>query len=585
MGTVVTTLTGSSGFMDGHLHVAKFRYPSGIVCHNTTTPLPKLFVADRSNHRIRMIDIAGQQVTTVAGSGSSVAGQGGHGSRDGDSMTAQFYNPHGVALDYTGTSGSPDIYVVDHNSHKVRKIDQVNNLVHHVAGTGSAGYSDGIATSPGRLYYPSGISLKRYSADPKNLYVADYNSHRIRYINLQTQVTNLLAGSGTAGYYDGSFTYARFNYPNDVAVYRHKMLYIADESSHRIRKLNLVTKTLYLVGGSGTASFRDGRPSSAYFNNPRDVSVFALTPSSDPEVYVADWSNHRVRKIHKNEVLTIAGSYSQGFLDGVGLNTRFYNPRGIAVDPIAYPPLLYVADMSNNRIRQIDMQGMAVHTIGGGATAGLKDGKGTTTLFNNPRAIVFDTSGSDNLWILYVADYNNHKIRKIDLTNKMVDTLAGTGGAGYRNGAALQAFSARFNKPEGLAMKDKSSLYVADTYNHKIRMIDTISESVDTTIAGSASAGQRDGSALTARFYNPYGLDISDDGKILYVCDRTNQLIRQIQVNNVVLNIAGGTSSGNVDGTSTVARMNNPYGIALDPTRGQKTFYVADYNNGRVREL
>jgi streptogramin lyase len=165
-----------------------------------------------------------------------------------------------------------------------------------------------------------------------------------------------------------------------------------------------------------------------------------------------------------------------------------------------------------------------VSTIVGELGAGFADGNGTYAIFNEPLGITIDSSNN-----LYIADSNNHKIRKIDTLGD-VTTVAGDGNAGYVNGTVT---SAQFNGPRGIAIDLSGNLYVGDYNNNVIRKIST--SSLVSTFAGDGSADFSDGTASNTQFYNPLGITIDSSGTF-YICDKTNQRIRKIVFSNALLN-------------------------------------------------
>jgi sugar lactone lactonase YvrE len=179
---------------------------------------------------------------------------------------------------------------------------------------------------------------------------------------------------------------------------------------------------------------------------------------------------------------------------------------------------------------------------------------------------------------VYVADNGNHVIRKITSAG-VVSTLSGVAmTSGYMDGTGL---TAKFNTPTLLALDTSSNLYVADQVNQLIRKISPLG--VVSTFAGVAgSDGYADGTATTAKFYNPYGVAVDAGGNV-YVTEYNNHLIRKITPSGVVSTVAGAElSAAYVDGTGTAARFNNPNGVAVD-TSGN--LYLADYNNFRIRKI
>ena len=211
-------------------------------------------------------------------------------------------------------------------------------------------------------------------------------------------------------------------------------------------------------------------------------------------------------------VTTLAGSGTSGFADGTGSAAQFWNPNGVAVDSSG---TVYVADSNNQRIRKITSAGV-VTTLAGSSTAGSADGTGSAAQFYYPQGVAVDSSG-----IVYVAGYSN-RIRKITSAG-IVTTLAGSGTQGFADGTGS---AAQFNTPFSVAVDSSGTVYVGDSYNHRIRKI--TSAGVVTTLAGSSTAGFADGTGSAAQFYNPFGVAVDSSGTI-YVGDLSNQRIRKIQ--------------------------------------------------------
>ncbi len=227
-------------------------------------------------------------------------------------------------------------------------------------------------------------------------------------------------------------------------------------------------------------------------------------------MYVADFYNHKVRKISPSGVVsTLAGSGTAGYQDGAGSTARFVYPSGVAVDASGN---VYVTDRDNHRIRKITPSGV-VSTLAGSGSIGSANGTGTAASFYTPTGITIDGSGN-----LYVSDYNNHRIRKITPLG-VVTTYAGTGAQGFSNGAAL---SATFRNPHGLTMDSQGNLYVADRHNYAIRKISNTG--VVSTIAGDGTSGYANGIGTSARFGWPNAVAIDGSGH-LYVADQTNHMI------------------------------------------------------------
>ncbi len=324
------------------------------------------------------------------------------------------------------------------------------------------------------------------------------------YVQQTIGTVSTLAGNGTLGFAEGTGTSARFYQPTGLAFDADGNMYVADSQNHRIRKIT-PAGVVSTFAGSGTAGFADGSGTAAQFESPFGVAVDVAG-----NVYVADTYNHRIRKINPAGVVsTLAGNGSYGYADGGGAASKFYVPKGVAVDLAGN---VYVADENNNRIRKITSTG-TVTTLAG-STGGSTDGDVSVALFQGPRGITIDADGN-----LYISD--SHRIRKIT-PGGIVSTLAGsTQGITDSDGSA-----ARFNIPTGLAVDADGNVYVADDGNERIRKV-TPTGTV-TTVAGFFAPGFTDGFGEDAAFSSPTGIALDGSGHI-FVADRHNHSIRKIQ--------------------------------------------------------
>jgi hypothetical protein len=267
-----------------------------------------------------------------------------------------------------------------------------------LAGDGTVGWVDDPIGTNARFNFPCGIAT-----DGANLYVADANNHSIRKIVIASGAVTSLAGGGTSGWVDDPVGInARFNFPFGFAI-DGVNLYVADTDNHRIRKIVIAGGAVTTLAGDGTLGWVDDPVgANARFNFPVGMATDGVN------LYVADSSNNRIRKIviASGAVTTLAGGGTSGWVDDpVGTNARFDFPTGIATDGVN----LYVADRSNHRIRKIVIASGAVTTLVGGGTLGwVDDPVGTNARFYSPYDITTDGAN------LYVADANNDRIRKID---------------------------------------------------------------------------------------------------------------------------------------------------------------------------
>ena len=269
------------------------------------------------------------------GNVTTLAGNGTRGFADGPGNTAQFNNPYGVAFAPNG-----NIYVADTLNQRIRVTNPTTGQVTTLAGTGTEGFADGPGNTA-QFNYPTGVAV----APNGTVYVADQGNHRIRAINPTTGQVTALAGS-TAGFADGPGNTAQFNFPTGVAVAPNGTVYVADQENQRIRAINPTTGQVTTLAGTGAPGFADGPGNTAQFNNPYGVAV-----APNGTVYVAEHDNHRIRAINPTtgQVTTLAGS-NRGFADGTGTNAQFDFPYGVAVAPNG---TIYVADWFNHRIRKI----------------------------------------------------------------------------------------------------------------------------------------------------------------------------------------------------------------------------------------
>ena len=259
-------------------------------------------------------------------------------------------------------------------------------------------------------------------------------------------------------------------------------------------------------------------------------------------------------------VFTVAGDGVAGAADGPAAATRFSDLFGVAVDAAG---TIYLADGGrNNRIRKIDRAGVST-TLAGGAE-GFADGAGAAAAFNTPSGIALDGAGN-----LYVADTGNNAIRKV-APDGMVSTLAGGGAPGFRDGKGAQA---RFNGPLGVALGPDGNVYVADTYNDRIRRI--APDGQVTTLAGGALPGERDGAALDARFDTPCALVLDRRGQI-FIADTQNHAIRKLGLDGRVSTVARADPERRDD------PLRRPVGLALTH---EGFLYIASGARGRVLQM
>ncbi len=320
--TTIIAGSDSAGFANGTGAATRFNHPFGL----TLDKSGNLYVADQGNELIRMIT-PGAVVSTYAGTVVTA------GSANGAAALSSFNKPFGVAADTAG-----NVYVADAGNNVIRLISP-SGTVSTFAGTGVAGAADGKDTAT--FNSPLGVAVDVAG----NVYVADYENDLIRKISAAGVVTTIAGKSGVAGAADGLDTAARFNLPESLAVDVSGNIYVADNGNNLIRKIT-PAGMVSTIAGSGTAGFADGTGTSASFNSPFGIAVDAAG-----NIYVADAGNNRIRKITPaGAVSTFAGSGAKGANNATGAAATFNTPSGLAVDAAGN---VYVADENNNLIRKI----------------------------------------------------------------------------------------------------------------------------------------------------------------------------------------------------------------------------------------
>lgn len=321
-----------------------------------------------------------------------------------------------------------------------------------------------------------------------------------------------------------------------------------------------VYTTVSTLAGTGVAGFADGAGSTAQFSGAEGAAVDA-----QGNVYVADMSNGRIRKIAPDgTVSTFAGGTTRGLVNGPLATARFHSPTDVALDRQGN---FYVTDLGNECIRKITASG-TVSTLAGGSGIGYFDGPGATAKFNNPIGVAVDAQGN-----VYVAEERGHRIRKVQ-PDGTVSTVAGTGQAGFADGAGS---SAQFNRPEGITIDAQGTLYIAEYNGRRIRKI--TSNGTVSTLAGNGNIGAVDGTGGSAEFYAPSGIIIDVHGDLL-VTDDGNSCIRKVTPDGVVTAVTGIRRFGFQDGPVSTAKFRSPIGIAAG---AKGVFYVME--GERVRKV
>ncbi|MBW2630983.1 MAG: hypothetical protein JRC90_04325 [Deltaproteobacteria bacterium] len=391
-----------------------------------------------------------------------------------------------------------------------------NNLliIDTVAGTGGYGYSgDGGPATEAALKYPERVTVDSSG----NLYIADSGNYRVRRVDTSGIITTV-AGNGWYGYYgdDGPATEAGFH-PIGVAVDSSGNLYIADYNNHRIRRVD-ANGIITTVAGTGERSYSGdgGLATRAELSSPRGVAV-----DSSGNLYIADQSNYRVRKVDTNGIITtVAGDGVYGYSGdgGPATEAKLDAPMDVTVDSLGN---LYIADQINNRIRRVDTSGIITTVAGTGEYGYSGDGGlATEARLCYPADVTVDSLGN-----LYIVG-GNQCVRRVD-TSGIITTVAGDGVYGYSGDGGL-ATEARLCCPAGVAVDLSGNLYIADDSNHCIRRVGPPSVLAAATVAGDIPFAEGDsaGYIMSSTGRHKTTIDL-DTGVVLreFDYDEDNNLI------------------------------------------------------------
>jgi Abnormal spindle-like microcephaly-assoc'd, ASPM-SPD-2-Hydin/Galactose oxidase, central domain len=516
--TVVGDGTGNAGYNDDvPANQATMDNPEAVA----TDASGNLYIADTGNNAIRFVNAAGTLVTSIVGNGTY--GNTGDG---GPANEALLRHPQGVYVD-----AKLNIYISDTESARVRLVTSSNNTINTIIGSGAYGF----AGDGGPALNASLTNMFQLAVDAGgDVWVTDYWNNRIRYYSNTAgipsfQTLTTVVGNGSV-YDGGPATSASLYQPRSPNLDASGNLYITDTYNNRIREVN-TSGTISTVAGNGIpCDFPQdtcgdgGQATAASFYVPRSVFF-----DNSGNLIILDTYDNRVRKVVNGVVTTIAGTGDADFTGdgGAASAATFRKPWNGGVDAAGN---IYILDAFNNRVRKIDATTGNISTVAGsgavGCGAGGYSGDGgpaTSATLNCPIGLDVDAAGD-----LYISDYYNFVIRKVDAKTQVITTIVGTPGTAGYTGDGGPATSATLSYADRVSVNGAGNLFISDAGNNVIRRV-TAATGIIETFAGSGAYGfgGDGGPALQAKFAGPTGVVVTNAGN-LYVGDLANQRVRQV---------------------------------------------------------
>jgi sugar lactone lactonase YvrE len=418
-----------------------------------------VFIADQGNNRVRRVDTAGI-ITTVAGNGTiGSTGDGGPGTQ------ASLFPLRGLAADqfnnvYIACSVSTtDLWSRDN---RVRKLNS-SGVISTIVGISNNG-DGGLATSA--IVDPQGLGMEPGSG-PQDLYIADGRNNQVRRVDAVTGIITTAAGTGGAGFSgdNGLATNARLSGPSDVALDRNGNLYIGDQSNSRVRRVD-TRGYITTVAGNGTFGYSGdgGTAVNAAISYPTGIDI-----DDNGNLFIADRYNYRIRKVTPQGVIsTVAGNGKYNPLDLSGDGSQATQVQiGVPTDVAVAPDgSFYIADNASHRVRKVRSNGIIITVAGNGNYGSSGDGGlAVNALLNAPYRVALDAQGN-----LFISDYANNRVRRVDVVTGIITTVAGTGIAGV-DGDGGAATLASLYGATGLTLDSSNNLYIAQAASARVRVV------------------------------------------------------------------------------------------------------------------
>ncbi len=436
-----------------------------------------IYIADNVGHRIRMLTANTFIITTVAGNGNT--GADGDG---GAATNATIYPPSGVAATSPGT-----FWLSQASGAAVSGFNRVRKVALGIIGPSIGGGLDDGGAPIDALVDPHGSDAVDTGGVLPDFYFADTNQNLIRFVDGHTGILHNIAGTGAKGYSGdgGAATNATMNGPLDVAVDAvNHLVYIADTGNNVIRKIDR-SGNISTVAGTGGYGFNgDGPATQVTLAAPRGVGL-----DSAGNLYIADHDNYRVRKLSNGQITTIAGNGQFGYSGDGSPAINFPTcPWDVDVGPDG---AIYITDYDTSRIRRVTIGANGASTIStyaGGYNTGFggDGGPANQAKLSRPTNLALDGAGD-----LFFADSLNYRVRVIDPTTQIINTVAGNGGT-TSSGDGGPAIQASFGSPSGVAVDPSGSpLFVSASNTDRVRIVEFVQPSPTPSFTATPIAATR----------------------------------------------------------------------------------------------